>query len=175
MVKLLVLGYGRHGKDTVCSIINLNYGLSFESSSMFCAKHFIYQAMNDMGYQYSTFEECYADRHNERDTWYRLIREYNKPDAAKLGREIFAEYDIYCGLRHKAEFNALKNTRSFDYAIWVDRSDHLPKEPKTSNTIKPWMCDFVIDNNGYYDELVFNTCALMDTIVGKKSLGKLVK
>jgi len=29
-MKLLVIGHGRHGKDTVCEILQQNYNLSFE-------------------------------------------------------------------------------------------------------------------------------------------------
>jgi hypothetical protein len=34
------------------------------------------------------------------------------------------------GLRNKKEFFAMQNTGVFDYAIWVDRSDHLPPEKR---------------------------------------------
>ena len=40
--KLLVIGHGRHGKDTVCEILRDHYGYTFESSSQFCSKLFIY-------------------------------------------------------------------------------------------------------------------------------------
>lgn len=33
--KLLVIGYGRHGKDTVCEILRDQHGYSFTSSSSF--------------------------------------------------------------------------------------------------------------------------------------------
>ena len=36
--KVLVLGYGRHGKDTVCEMLEQDYGFQFTSSSMFCAE-----------------------------------------------------------------------------------------------------------------------------------------
>ena len=81
-------------------------------------------------YKYKDEEECYADRHHHRKEWYDAICDYNERDAATLGREIFKEHDIYCGLRNKREFFAMKNTNVFDYAIWVDRSDHLPPEAK---------------------------------------------
>ena len=43
--KLLVIGHGRHGKDTVCEILRDKYGYSFESSSQFCSKLFIYEML----------------------------------------------------------------------------------------------------------------------------------
>ena len=106
-------------------------------------------------YNYSSEEECYADRHNHREEWYNAICDYNVPDAARLGREIFKAHDIYCGLRNKREYFAMRNTNVFDYAIWVDRSDYLPPESKDSMTLEPWMADFYIDNNGTLEDLEF--------------------
>lgn len=161
--KLLVIGHGRHGKDTVCELLRDMYGYSFESSSKFCSKLFIYNDLKDK-YGYSDEEECYADRHNHRAEWYNAICDYNVPDAARLGRDIFKAHDIYCGLRNKREFFAMKNTRVFDYAIWVDRMDHLPPEPKDSMSLEQWMADFTIDNNGTLEDLEFNIKQLMSTI-----------
>ena len=158
--KLLVIGHGRHGKDTVCEMLRDDYGYSFESSSQFCSKLFIYNNLKDR-YGYADEEQCYADRHNHRSEWYDAICAYNVPDAARLGREMFDAYDIYCGLRNKKEFHAMKNTGVFDYAIWVDRSDHLPPESKDSMSLEQWMADFTIDNNGTLEELEFNLDRLM--------------
>lgn len=158
--KLLIIGHGRHGKDTVCEILRDKYGYSFESSSQFCSTLFIYNQLKDK-YGYADEEQCYADRHNHRAEWYNAICDYNVPDAATLGREMFEAYDIYCGLRNKREFFAMQNTGVFDYAIWVDRSDHLPLESKDSMSLEQWMADFTIDNNGTLDDLKFNLNQLM--------------
>lgn len=160
-LKLLIIGHGRHGKDTVCEILRDHYGYSFESSSQFCSRLFIYKELKDK-YQYTSEEQCYTDRHNHRQEWYDAICAYNIPNAAKLGIEIFRQHDIYCGLRNKREYNAMRNIGVFNYAIWVDRSDHLPAEPSTSMSLEPWMADFVIDNNGKLDELLYNTTNLID-------------
>jgi hypothetical protein len=161
--KLLVIGHGRHGKDTVCEILRDRYDYSFESSSRFCSKLFIFNDLKDK-YGYSNEEECYEDRHNHRAEWYNAICDYNVPDPARLGREIFQAHDIYCGLRNKKEFHAMKNTGVFDYAIWVDRSDFLPPESKDSMSLEQWMADFAIDNNGTLEDLQFNIDALMGYI-----------
>jgi hypothetical protein len=161
--KLLVIGHGRHGKDTVCEILRDEYGYTFESSSKFCSKLFIYDDLKDK-YGYANEEECYADRHNHRAEWYNAICDYNVPDAATLGREMFDAYDIYCGLRNKREFFAMQNTGVFDYCIWVDRSNHLPSESKDSMSLEQWMSDYTIDNNGTLDDLWFNIRQLMSYI-----------
>lgn len=157
--KLLVIGNARHGKDTVCEILRDQHGFTFRSSSDFCAERFIYQALRDK-YNYQSYDECYNDRHNHRAEWYNMIHDYCRNDYARLGREIFAENDIYCGLRNKGEFHAMRNTGVFDYAVWVDRSDYIPPEDRSSMSLEIWMADYVIDNNGSVEDLQRNVADL---------------
>lgn len=161
--KLLVIGHARHGKDTVCELLKQGYGFKFTSSSMFCAARVVFPALGPI-YGYKTAEECFHDRANHRAEWYRIISDFNKPDPTRLGRAIFAENDVYCGLRHKAEFHALRNADVFDHAIWVDRSTCVPPEPTDSMTLEPWMADFVLDNNGDLTDLRNNLAPLVSTL-----------
>lgn len=147
-MKIIVTGYGRHGKDTVCEYLKTKYNLAFESSSMFCARAFIAEKMG-----YNSPEEAYEDRHNHRQTWYDLIHEYNQGDLAKMGRNILTEYDIYCGLRDKLELNSIKHEGLVDIVIWVDRSKILPPESNSSISITADMCDYIVDNNSTLENL----------------------
>jgi dephospho-CoA kinase len=166
--KLLVVGHGRHGKDTVCEMLQA-YGYTFQSSSKFCSELFIFNDLKDK-YGYADEEECYSDRHNHRTEWYNMIHDYCRDDLARLGRNLFEEHDIYCGLRNKREFFAMQNEEIFDYAIWVDRSDHLPTEDPSSMSIEQWMCDFTIDNNGSLERLEKNVAVLMRRIFKNRGL-----
>jgi len=169
--KLLVVGHGRHGKDTVCELLE-KYGYTFQSSSKFCSELFIFNDLKDK-YGYADEEECYADRHNHRTEWYNMIHDYCKDDLARLGRNLFAQNNIYCGLRNKREFFAMQNEEIFDYAIWVDRCDHLPTEDPSSMSIEQWMCDYTIDNNGDLARLERNVDTLIRTIFRNQGLGHL--
>lgn len=162
--KLLIIGHGRHGKDTVSEIISSTYNYKFENSSRFCSKLFIYDKFKNK-YNYKNEVECFNDRHNRRQEWYDAISEYNTPDAARLGKEIFKKNNIYCGLRKKNEFEAMVNDKVFDYSIWVDRTQHLPKEDITSMTLNESMADFIVDNNGSLEDLKYNTINLMEKIL----------
>ena len=155
-MKLLIIGHGRHGKDTVAEYLRDNYDMTFKSSSMHCAENVVYPVLKDQYPGYTSVEECFADRSNHRSRWFDLIANYCSDDLARIGREIFEVSDIYCGLRNKREFHAIKNNGLMDFTIWVDRSDHLPPEPKDSMSLEPWMADFVIDNNGTLDQLYQN-------------------
>jgi hypothetical protein len=167
-MKILIIGYGRHGKDTVAEYLRDKYGLTFKSSSMHCAENAVFPALKDM-YGYKTVEECFADRSNHRKEWYDLISKYCESDPSRIGREIFEVSDMYCGLRNKREFHSIRNNGIVDVVIWVDRSDWLPPEDESSNTLKPWMADYIIDNNRDIDELYRNVDDLMRHLNDKLS------
>ena len=136
--KYLIVGHGRHGKDTVAELL----GFKFSSSSWQIA-NLIYNSLKP---KYNSVTECYDDRHNNRELWFNWITNYNTPDRCRLAREILSTNDCYVGMRRKEEFLATK--RFFDLTIWVDATDRLPLEPLSSMTITRAMCDIVIDNNG---------------------------
>ena len=155
MVKLLIIGYGRHGKDTVSEYMAKKYNMKYNSSSWHCAANVCYPALKRK-YKYKSVKECFDDRSNHRAEWYDLISAYCDDDHARIGREIFSFSNIYCGVRNKREFRAIRNNGLYDYSIWVDRSDHLPPEDPSSNTLSEFMADFTIDNNGTLDQLYKN-------------------
>ena len=176
--RLLVMGYARHGKDTVCELLRDYYGFCFTSSSRFCAERVVFPALQKRYSAqtmfekpefpiYETAQECFDDRANHRKLWYDLLTAYNTPDLARLGREIFECHDIYCGIRNAREFHALRNAGVFDVAIWVDASGRgMPAEGKDSCTVEPWMADFVLDNSGSLEDLERGLGVLMGTLIG---------
>lgn len=158
-IKLMVLGHKRHGKDTVSEYIQHKYGLTFTSSSMFVAEKLIQPIM-----KYPTVEQCFDDRVNHRKFWYDTIKSYNTQDPARLAKEVYSQYDIYCGLRDLEEFEEIKRIKLFDLSIWIDRSEHLPLESIESFNIPKSKADIIIDNNGTLDELYDKVDSLMKVI-----------
>lgn len=185
--KILLLGYGRHGKDTVAELLRDRYGYQFTSSSFACAEHVMMPAFKALyeewlakvdaagtmresivgcpPVQYATAQECFDDRHNHRAFWFQEIERYNSPDKSKLGQLIFSQNDIYVGLRSKREFSAVKIAGLYDVCVWVDASDRLPPEGTDSCTVQPWMADYVLDNNGTLEELKFNVQQLVEHVL----------
>lgn len=165
-ISILVLGHAKHGKDTASEILRDMYGLRFISSSMFCAEKVIMPFMKNHGYKwrYKNVEECFEDRVNNRELWYEAICQFNNPDPTTLARAIFAENEIYCGMRSSHEFHAGVNAGLFDIVIWIDRSEHVGPEAKGSCTVEPWMADYIVDNNGTIDNLRFNLRQLIETL-----------
>jgi hypothetical protein len=148
--KLLILGHGRHGKDTVAELIAEKFGLTFNSSSR-AALDAIWPALDvATEYKYYDKEEAFSDRSNCRELWKELITLYNTPDKASLCKLILSQCDMYVGMRCDLEYEASREL--FDHVIWVDASDRYPKEP--SMKIK---CDHQsmiwVDNNGTLDDL----------------------
>ena len=163
MTKLLVIGWGRHGKDTVCEMLNKHGGLTFVSSSEYCAEHVVYPTMSG----YDTWQECYADRHNHRAQWFETIKSFNEDDPAKLSKMILSEYDIYCGLRNIRELEAARSL--FDLIIWVERPD-LDKEDSDSMTIKKDDADIVLYNDGSLKDLEIKVRKLITFIPSLRKL-----
>jgi dephospho-CoA kinase len=64
----------------------------------------------------------------------------------------------------------MRNTGVFDHCVWVDRSDHVPLEDRSSMNLEIWMADHVIDNNGTLEDLERNTCNLMDHLLTQQEL-----
>lgn len=145
-MKIVVFGHKRHGKDSACEFIQSHFGLSFMSSSYFACQKFIFEEMREE-HGYKTVDECFEDRGNYRETWYNSICNYNAANPIRLGEEIFADYSIYCGIRSKVEFEALKAAGYIDLSIWIDASERLPGEDADSMTLSKDDADIVITNN----------------------------
>lgn len=154
-MKLLICGNARHGKDTVCNMLVSMFGLSFVSSSYFAAEKAVRPYLAALrtvefpnGLHYPDLDTCYADRVNHRPEWFNAIAFYNRDDPTRFGRELYAEFDIYCGNRNPPEFHAMKAEGAFNFSWWIDRSEYVPEESKLSNQITREMCDRTINNNG---------------------------
>lgn len=165
--KLMVLGYARHGKDTVCEILRDEFGFSFVSSSVFVLEKAILPTLNAMGYHYKSLDEAMKRREEVpgwRAIWFECIAAYNKEDPSRLGTELFQEYDIYCGIRRLEELVDLKHKRIFDWSIWVDATLRMPPEGAESNTLHPGLADFTVNNNTTIGDLSGRLRTLMKGI-----------
>lgn len=149
MKKLLIIGHGRHGKDTVCEILKDKHSFSFVSSSYYLAQHVMWPILKD---RYENVEECYNDRHNHRKLWADTIDNVGLVDIMK---SIITEYDIYCGLRNVDDFYTVKEQGVFDIIVGVDASKRIEYRDPTFK-IPLEESDVIIDNNGTPEELIEN-------------------
>lgn len=158
----MIVGHGRHGKDTVAEIIRDNYGLTFASSSWVAAEKVCRPWLARLGVMYPTLQACYDDRSNYRAEWHDAISDYNKVDRARLCREILKSNDMYVGMRCPLEFRASRPL--LDLIIWVDACERKPKEDESSFKIKPGDADVIVDNNGTVEQLQRRVCRLMNAV-----------
>lgn len=148
--KVLVIGYGRHGKDTVAEIMRDTHGFKFVSSSEFVGREVLWDEWGV--HHYPDFETMFADRHtdNNRTIWMEMISAYNTPDKTRTATTMISRgYDLYVGMRRLDELRACQSANIFDYIIWVDASDrHGPETGSMDITMENSQADFNIDNNG---------------------------
>lgn len=149
-LKVLVLGYGEHGKDEFAARLAKRIGLQFVSSSQFACDRVVFPWFQEHlpGY-YESAEECFEGRRNWRALWHHLICEYNLEDKARLAREIMQENDAYIGMRAADELQACVNAEVFTHIFWVDAGDRVPPEDVSSCSVKynpDIMC--MVDNSG---------------------------
>lgn len=147
-MKLMLMGYGGHGKGTVADMLPLTY----MSSSLFITEQAILPILGNK-YNYQTVEECYSDRRSHRKEWCDLIKAYNTPDKTRLAKKLYSIYDIYEGIRSRDEFEAIKEAGLYDHSVWVDASKRLLPEDISSNELTMQDAEFVIDNNGEQNNL----------------------
>ena len=145
--KICLLGHARHGKDTVCEILNKEFGINYKTSSQHVGEKYIWPKWGVD--RYNTYQEMFDDRINHRKIWYDSIVEYNKTDLTRTAKEIFNDGNqIYAGMRSIDEFKKCYIEGLFDIVVWVDAQRRLPLENSNSMTIKHLYCaDHVIDNN----------------------------
>ena len=142
MVKILILGHGAHGKDTIAEYLSEFTGLRFESSSSAACRAAVFPTLSKL-YGYQTIGQCFSDRRNHRQEWKELITAYNTPDKGRLCKEILEVYDGYIGMRCHEEFAAVRHL--FNWVLWVDASKRCPDDE--SMTIQKDNDMVVIDNN----------------------------
>lgn len=167
----MILGYARHGKDTVAEILRDNLKLTFVSSSFAAAEKVMVPFLAAKGITYASLDECYVDRINHRQDWFEQISAYNTPDGARLAREIYKDNDIYVGMRNERELETVRKEGLYDYSIWVDRSKHIVPESLASCSVTPAMANFILDNNGTLEQLKINTLSLYWNLISLEYAG----
>ena len=179
-MKLMIMGYGRHGKDTVAEYLRDHYGMTFESSSHAAAEA-LFPLLETL-FPFDDVEHAFQCRHwtldcldNDsyprevrkipyRKIWYEAIRLLNSGDPTTLAKKIFAKSDLYVGIRSKEEFDACRKEGLFDIAIWVDRSAHAPTEARGSCSVSWKDAEYLINNNGTLENTYRNIDELMEIL-----------
>ena len=126
---ILIVGHGRHGKDTLGDLITKYLGFKFRGSSKVAAKLVVYPFTKNF---YKNWQECFEDRLSDsrRQVWYNLICEYNEDDPLRLAKEVCKGGYGYTGLREIIEVEAAFEKGLFTHVIWIN-NPRLPENDKT--------------------------------------------
>lgn len=143
--KILILGQGRHGKDTVAEILRDKYGVSFMSSSEACSE--VLKPVLDVVNGEKSSQHHFSERHKHRMLWMKLISLYNSADKAALAKHILSKTDLYVGMRSNLEYNECIGQGLFDLVIYVDASKRVDyKDPTAEIEYDNTM--YLVSNNG---------------------------
>lgn len=150
-MRLALIAPGRSGKSHAAQWLAANTPLRYTQSTSQAAAAVVY-ADAAMRANYQSVDECWGDRHRHRQAWRTIILSYNCPDKTRLYREMLDDNDILDGIRCREEFEACREARIFDVAVWIDRD--VPEDP--SLNITPEMCDARVNNHGELAEFEEN-------------------
>lgn len=121
---ILILGYGRSGKDTFASFLAASTGLTFQSSSA-AAAEVIFNMLPEGCY--ADPAECFTDRHNHRQLWFDLITAYNRKDKTRLAKKVLEKSNSYIGMRSFEEVKHCLIQNMFSHVVWVERPGNKPE------------------------------------------------
>lgn len=164
---ILIIGYARHGKDTVGEILRDDYGFKFTSSSEFVGREVMW---DNWGCSvYDDFDQMFEDRVNNRVLWMQMISAFNTPDKTMTAKTMLARgYNLYVGMRRLDELQACQAQGIFDAVVWVDGSDRHPPETGSMDiTYENSGADFRIDNNRSLADLHQNVADIIPQLEQK--------
>lgn len=149
---ILVIGHKEHGKSTFAELLSTSTNYKHKDSSLMACELFIFNLLKNK-YNYKTIEECYIDRRNKREEWYKLISNYNEFNKTRLIEDILKTNEIYVGLRSIEELKAGIERGLFDLIIGVF-DERKPLEESNSFTIDIFKySDFIVHNNSTINDL----------------------
>lgn len=138
MKKILLVGYGRCGKDTAGEYLAQVTPLRFAGTTSRYLAKYVAQKLG------RSEEEVYATRHIDRMLWKQIGDEIRADDPSLLIRESLQHGEIGGGVRDIAEVIAAREEGLVDLIIWIENV-WVPVDPTV--TFTPRECDLVVQNN----------------------------
>lgn len=123
--RIAILGYSGAGKDTMAEILRDWYGYTYTQATRYILENFLWERYG-LKDKYDTQDEAYKDRVNHREEWYNMICDINSLDPATIAKSIFAESNIYCGIRSFRELDSAFD--SIDKIYWINCGKRIPIE-----------------------------------------------
>lgn len=141
--KILLVGYGRAGKDEGLNYLAALTGLrNAGCTSVYLAKY----VARELGVSES---EAYKTRHQHRDLWYEIGNQLRENDPGILLREALEHGPLTGGVRDLEEIVEARRCNLVDLIVWVENV-----RVHVDNTVKfdSEHCDVIVQNNGTLEE-----------------------
>jgi len=155
--RILVVGYGRCGKDASAFLLQNITGIPYAGSTSWSAKELVAKKMGMHP------QVCWENRHANRERWKSICDGLREEDQTLLIRLALASVNedkssgllagwrgIVAGVRDGKELFAAKAENLFHHIIWIDRPG-TPVDPTV--TFEDFDCTSVIVNDGDIDDL----------------------
>lgn len=147
-MKIGIVGPGGSGKGTSSHYLATKYGFKYSLSTSEYMAEVVFKEMQKSGFNYLTAIDCWRDRRNHREFWFKVIDAYDRGDGSRVVREIMQTQDILDGLRRKRDLEASRDL--CDFWVYIDRPGY---SEEATNEITPEMCDYTVKNDGTVADL----------------------
>lgn len=114
-MKMLIVGHGRCGKDTMGEWLGRHSTLKYGGTTS------LYLCPYVAAKQGLTPEEAYPIRHQHRQLWFDTGNELRNNDPGCLIRDALANGPVIAGVRDAVEITYACQERSVDHIVWVER------------------------------------------------------
>ncbi len=137
---LLIVGWGRHGKDTAAMALHGWGDLVYAGSTSWQALPFMAKVLG------VPEQIAWDERHNNRVRWWQECNKLRLQDPLFLVKRALQNANIVAGLRDDVEMKAAKASGLFKAILWVERPG-VPEDPTV--TFKKEDCtDFLLNDVG---------------------------
>lgn len=155
--RILVVGFGRAGKDTAAEMLEKITRIPYAGSTSWAAKELVARRLRLHP------QVAWETRHQRREEWKKICDDIRRHDPTKLIRMALETVNeekssgltagwsgIVAGCRDRVELIAAKNEKIFDHIIWIARPG-IPQDPTV--TFSAMDCQDIIFNDGSLDKL----------------------
>jgi hypothetical protein len=125
MKKILIVGWGRSGKDEAARFMDNHLGVRYAGSTSWAALPLMAELLKTHP------QLAWEHRHENRELWKAACDQFRADNPLLLMQRAFhatPEGRVITGVRDKVELLAAKSRCLFDHIVWIDRTG-IPEDP----------------------------------------------
>lgn len=149
--KILIVGWGRSGKDEAGAFLN-SIGLPYGGSTS-------WNALPDVASALRLHPQiAWETRHKNREFWKSFCDKLRADDPCLLARRALREGCVVTGVRDLIEIDKIREEKLFDHILWINRPG---TPPDSTVTFGPEKATEIIENDGslpYFHWKLYQWC-----------------